>query len=64
MIKFLDLQKVTSSFEPELSSAITRVVKSGWFLLGEECAAFEREFAEFIGSKHCIGTANGRMRSG
>ena len=59
MIKFLDLQKVTSSFEPELSSAITRVVKSGWFLLGEECAAFEREFAEFIGSKHCIGTANG-----
>jgi len=59
MIKFLDLQKVTSSFEPELSSAIARVVKSGWFLLGEESAAFEKEFAEFIGSKHCIGTANG-----
>jgi len=34
-------------------------VKSGWFLLGEESAAFEKEFAEFIGSKHCIGTANG-----
>jgi len=59
MIKFLDLQKVTSSFEPKLSSAIARVVKSGWFLLGEETAAFEKEFAEFIGSKHCIGTANG-----
>ncbi|MZQ49238.1 MAG: aminotransferase, partial [Bacteroidales bacterium] len=59
MIKFLDLQKVTSSFEPKLSSAIARVVKGGWFLLGEESAAFEKEFAEFIGSKHCIGTANG-----
>ena len=59
MIKFLDLQKITSSFEPELSSAIARVVKSGWFLLGEETAAFEKEYAEFIGSKHCIGTANG-----
>ena len=59
MIKFLDLQKITSSFEPELSLAVARVVRSGWFLLGEETAAFEKEFAEFIGSKHCIGTANG-----
>ena len=59
MIKFLNLQKITSSFEPELSLAVARVVKSGWFLLGEETAAFEKEFAEFIGSKHCIGTANG-----
>lgn len=59
MIKFLDLQKVTSSFEPELSLAIERVVKSGWFLLGEETASFEAEYATFIGSRHCIGTANG-----
>lgn len=59
MIKFLDLQKVTSSFEPELSLAIERVVKSGWFLLGEETASFETEYATFIGSRHCIATANG-----
>ena len=59
MIKFLDLQKVTSSFEPELSSAIDRVVKSGWFLLGEEASSFESEYASFVGSRHCIGTANG-----
>jgi dTDP-4-amino-4,6-dideoxygalactose transaminase len=59
MIKFLDIQKITSSFEPDLSLAVDRVVKRGWFLLGEEVIAFENEYAEYIGSKHCIGTANG-----
>ena len=39
MIKFLDIQRITESFEPELSEAINRVVKRGWFLLG---AAGER----------------------
>jgi dTDP-4-amino-4,6-dideoxygalactose transaminase len=59
MIKFLDIQKITVSFEPELSLAIDRVVKRGWFLLGEEVSAFEKEYAAYIGSKHCIGVANG-----
>lgn len=59
MIKFLDLQKVTSSFEPELSSAIENVLKKGWFILGEETSSFESEYAVFIGTRHCIGTANG-----
>lgn len=59
MIKFLDIRYVTASFEPELSQAIDRVVKRGWFLLGEEVTAFEKEYAEYIGSKHCIGVANG-----
>jgi dTDP-4-amino-4,6-dideoxygalactose transaminase len=59
MIKFLDIQKITSSFEPEISTAINRVVKRGWFLLGEETSAFEQEFSQYIGTKHCIGVANG-----
>ncbi len=59
MIKFLDIQKITSSYEPELSEAIERVLKRGRFLLGEEVTSFEHEYAAFIGSKHCIGTANG-----
>jgi dTDP-4-amino-4,6-dideoxygalactose transaminase len=59
MIKFLDIQKITESFEPELSQVVQRVIKSGWFLLGEETAAFEQEYATYIGSKHCIGVANG-----
>lgn len=59
MIKFLDLQKINDSFEPELSQAVQRVIRSGWYLLGEEVRAFEKEYAEFIGTKHCIGVANG-----
>lgn len=59
MIKFLDIQKITDSFEPELSEAVTRVVRRGWYLLGEEVAAFEKEYATYIGVKHCIGVANG-----
>ena len=59
MIKFLDIQKITESFEPELSEAIKRVVKRGWFLLGEEVNAFEKEYAEYIESKYCIAVGNG-----
>jgi dTDP-4-amino-4,6-dideoxygalactose transaminase len=59
MVKFLDIQKITESFEPELSQAIQRVVKRGWFIHGEENAAFEEEYSNYIGSKHCIGVANG-----
>ncbi len=59
VIKFLDLKKITESFQPELSEAISRVVKRGWFLLGEEVEAFEQEYASYIGTKHCIGVGNG-----
>ena len=59
MIKFLDIQKITESFEPELSESVNRVIKRGWYLLGDECKAFEEEYRSFIGSKHCISCANG-----
>lgn len=59
MIKFLDIEKITASFEPELSAAIMRVVKKGWFVLGEETEAFEKEYADYIGTSNCIGVANG-----
>ncbi|WP_340111708.1 DegT/DnrJ/EryC1/StrS family aminotransferase [Maribellus mangrovi] len=59
MIKFLDLKAINDSFEPELSQAIKRVMDSGWYLLGEEVKAFEKEYAEFIGTKYCVGAANG-----
>ncbi|MFN8240005.1 MAG: DegT/DnrJ/EryC1/StrS family aminotransferase [Bacteroidales bacterium] len=59
MIHFLDIQGITKSFEPDLSEAINRVVSKGWFLLGEENASFEKEYAAYIGSRHCIGVANG-----
>jgi dTDP-4-amino-4,6-dideoxygalactose transaminase len=59
MIKFLDLKKITNSFEPQLSESIRRVIDCGWYLLGSEATAFEAEYSSFIGCKHGIGTANG-----
>jgi dTDP-4-amino-4,6-dideoxygalactose transaminase len=59
MIKFLDLKAINDSFEPELSLAIKRVLDAGWYLLGNEVKSFEKEYSEYIGTKHCIGVANG-----
>lgn len=59
MVKFLDLKAINDRFEIKLTDAINRVIDSGWYLLGEEVNAFEKEYAEFIGSSHCIGVANG-----
>ena len=58
-IIFLDLKALNSSYEPEISDAIKRVTNSGWYLLGEELAAFEDEYKKYIGTKYCIGVANG-----
>ncbi len=59
MIKFLDLKAINDSFEPDLSNAVKHVLDVGWYLQGNETKAFEKEYAEFIGTKHCIGVANG-----
>lgn len=59
MIKFLDLKAINDSFEPELSLAVKRVLDSGWYLLGNEVKAFEEEYADYIGTKHCVGVGNG-----
>ena len=59
MIKFLDIQAINNSFEPDLSQAIQKVVSSGWYLVGEETKQFEKEYAVYCGAKHCIGVANG-----
>lgn len=59
MIKFLDIQAINHSFEPDLSMAVQRVVSSGWYLLGNELKEFEKNYAAYCGSNHCIGVANG-----
>lgn len=59
MIDYLPLQQITKRYEPELSSAIMRVVSSGWYLQGQETAAFEANYAQFIGTKHCVSCGNG-----
>jgi len=43
----------------EIDAAISRVLDSGWYILGQEVAAFEEEFAAYIGARHAIGVASG-----
>jgi len=59
MIKFLDLKAINLQYRDELLEAFTRVLDSGWYILGDEVAKFEQEFAEYCGVQHAIGVANG-----
>lgn len=59
MIRFLDLKEITAAHSEEIHHAVNRVVDSGWYLNGAELDSFERNYAEFIGTKHCVGVANG-----
>ena len=58
-IPFLSLHDVTAKYKDEIHEAVRRVVDSGWYLQGKENEQFEKHYAEYIGSKHCIGCANG-----
>lgn len=58
-IPFLSLHDVTAKYKDEIHEAVLRVVDSGWYLQGKENEQFEQHYAEYIGSKHCIGCANG-----
>src|SRR5438552_1733758 len=53
-VAYLDLKAQYRSIKPEIDAAISRVLESGQFVLGTEVANFEREFAAYCGSAHCI----------
>ena len=58
-IPFLDLRASYIELQDEIDSAIKRVLKSGWYILGEEVDAFEQEYAAYCEAKYCVGVANG-----
>jgi dTDP-4-amino-4,6-dideoxygalactose transaminase len=58
-IPFLDLKKINLNHEIELKAAFDKVLKSGWFIMGESLSIFECEYSKYCGSKYCIGVANG-----
>lgn len=58
-IPFLDLGATWRELRPQLDEAWHRVMDSGWYITGRELEAFEREFATYCGTRHCIGVANG-----
>lgn len=59
MIPFLSLKDVTALHGAEIQEAVTRVVTGGWYLQGEQNASFEQHYADYIGTKYCVGCANG-----
>ena len=59
MIKYLDLKRINDLYDAEIREAICGVLDSGWYLKGEATRRFEQAYAEYIGTKHCIGCGNG-----
>jgi dTDP-4-amino-4,6-dideoxygalactose transaminase len=58
-IKFNQLDRGYLKFKQEYDNAAIRVLESGWYIMGKEGEKFEKEFAEFTGSKHCVGLNSG-----
>ena len=58
-VPILDLKSEYAELRDEILAALDRVCQKSAFVLGEEVEAFEREFADFCGTKHCVALANG-----
>jgi len=58
-VPFLELKPTYLELKDEFDAAYHRVMDSGWYLLGCELEAFESEFAQYCGVKHCLGIGNG-----
>ena len=59
MVEFLNLREVNEPHLHAYREAFERVLRSGRYILGQECEAFEAEFAAYCGARHCIGVGNG-----
>ncbi|NND61636.1 MAG: DegT/DnrJ/EryC1/StrS family aminotransferase [Flavobacteriaceae bacterium] len=58
-VPFLDLKKINARFENELNDSFREVMDSGYYILGNQLTQFENRFAEYCGTKYCIGVGNG-----
>lgn len=58
-MKYLDLKRINDRYDEEIRQAIRRVLDSGWYLKGEATRQFEAHYADYIGTRHCIGCGNG-----
>ena len=59
MIPFLDFSREIRSLRPRIDRAVAGVLKRSRFILADEVAGFEREFAAYLGVPHAVGVANG-----
>ncbi|MGX9393865.1 DegT/DnrJ/EryC1/StrS family aminotransferase [Nitrobacteraceae bacterium UC4446_H13] len=59
MIRFLDLKAINERDREQLLAACAGVIDSGWYIDGAAREAFEQSFADYCGTRHCVGLANG-----
>ncbi len=59
MIPFLDLKAQYASIKPDVDAAVLKVLASAQFALGDEVAAFEKEFAAYAGVQEAVGVNSG-----
>ncbi|SCY11102.1 dTDP-4-amino-4,6-dideoxygalactose transaminase [Lachnospiraceae bacterium XBB2008] len=58
-IPFVSFRPMEQELNTELREAFDRVLTNSWYILGKEDEAFEKAFAKYTGTKHCIGVGNG-----
>ena len=59
MISFVDFRREYAEIGEEILQAIQRILKSGWFILGEETEKFEEEFSKYLGTRFGVGVNSG-----
>ncbi len=59
MIKYLDLKRVNAPYEEEIQQTMADMLQRGWYLKGEATQLFEQHYADYIGTRYCIGCGNG-----
>jgi dTDP-4-amino-4,6-dideoxygalactose transaminase len=58
-VSYESLQKLNEAFEQDLKKKFNEFLTTGWYILGKEVSEFEKKFADYCGSKYCVGVANG-----
>lgn len=59
IIPYESLEKTNADFVAKYNDAFQDVLKSGWYILGQQVNAFEQEFASYCGTQYYIGVASG-----
>lgn len=59
MIELVNLKKITSQHAAEIHQVMAEVTDSGWYLKGKATERFERQYADYIGCRHCVACGNG-----
>ena len=59
MIKHLDLKDINRAYDAEIREVVSRVLDSGWYLKGVTTRQFEAQYAQYIGTRYCVGCGNG-----